>query len=151
MPLAFDEPPTIQEQDCAGCGRHFPPIKAFVLRDDEASAVAFTALHVHEGEWEAWIDVILGTFGENENENETDDHVTFGCRVGPVESSDEPAASLVLAAQPYGDQSMWGQKLSREQALAHSRLREFWEVVDYVLLADPVVHHHVYGHEPAQE
>jgi hypothetical protein len=29
---------------------------------------------------EAWIDAILGSWGDNQ----FDDHVTFGCRVGPV-------------------------------------------------------------------
>jgi hypothetical protein len=144
VPLAFDEPPTIQEQDCPQCGRHFPLIKAFVTRDEVAAAVAFAALHSHEGENEAWIDAILGTFGEGR----TDDHVTFGCRVGPVMTADEPQASLVAAAQPYGDSPIWGQKLTRDEALQHARLEEFWEIVDFVLVADPVVHHHVYGHAP---
>ena len=36
---------------------------------------------------------------------------------------------------------------SRDEALAHPRIDEFWEIVDYVLLTDPVVHVHVYGHE----
>jgi hypothetical protein len=144
VPLAFDEPPTIQEQDCPRCGRHFPLIKAFIARDDAATAVTFTALHTHDAENEAWIDAILGTFGEDRY----DDHVTFGCRVGPAANSDEPQATLVQAAQPYGSTPIWGEKLTREQALQHPRLQEFWEVVDFVLVADPVVHHHVYGHEP---
>lgn len=145
--LTFDEPPTIQEQDCGGCGRHYPLVKAFVARGDDAVAIAFTALHTHEGVHEAWIDAILGTFGDDR----AGDHVTFGCRVGPFAGRDDPAASLVQAAQPYGDAPIWGQKLSRDQALSHPRLAEFWEVVDYVLVADPVVHHHVYRHSPTVE
>ena len=144
MPLAFDEPPTIQEQDCERCGRHYPLVKAFIQRDGSATAVTFTALHAHEGEREAWVDAILGTWGEDA----PDDHVSFGCRVGPVANSDQPQATLVPAAQPYRNSPIWGQKLSREEALSHPRLQEFWEVVDFVLVADPVVHHHVYGHDP---
>ena len=147
MPLAFVEPPTIQEQDCAGCGRHYPLIKGFIARDGDAAAIAFSALHVHDGQREAWIDVILGTFGDDD----ASDHVTFGCRVGPVANSDEPAATLIPAAQPYGNGPIWGHKLIREEALAHPRLPQFWEVVDFVLIADSAVHHHVYGHQPPSE
>jgi hypothetical protein len=145
VPLAFDEPPTVQEQDCPRCGRHYPLIKAFVTQDAVATAVTFTSLHCHDGDNEAWIDAILGTFGEDRSE----DHVTFGCRVGSVMNADEPQATLVAAAQPYGDSEIWGQKLNRDAALQHARLAQFWEIVDFVLVADPVVHHHVYGHDPS--
>lgn len=141
MTLRFDEPPTIQEQDCAGCGRHYPLVKAFVAKGEAAYAVAFAALHTHGDERAAWIDVIVGTFGEDRS----DDHLTFGCRVGPVTGQDSPAATLVAAAVPYSDAPIWGRKLTREQALAHPRLADFWEIVDFVLMADEVVHSHVYG------
>lgn len=144
MSLAFDEPPTIQEEDCSQCGRHYPLVKSFITRDGVAYAVSFCALHVHDDVHEAWIDVILGTFADDL----ADDHVTFGCRVGPVAGQSEPAASVVHAAQPYGQAPIWGNKLNRDEALAHARLSDFWAVVDFVLLADQVVHHHVYGHAP---
>lgn len=140
--LRFDEPPTLQEQHCADCGTHYVLVKAFVARDEVALAVTFTALHVHDGIHEAWIDAILGTFGEDR----TDDHVTFGCRIGPVQGQVDPAATLVDAAQPYSERPIWGRKLSREEALKHPRLAEYWEVVDYVLVSDPTVEHHVYAH-----
>jgi len=142
--LSFDEAPLVAEKDCPGCSRHYPLVRAFIKRGDVAHAVSFAALHTHDGVREAWIDVILGTFGDDA----ATDHLTFGCRVGPVVGEDEPAATAVDAAQPYGDGSIWGRKLKREEALRHHRVPEFWDVVDYVLLADPVVHHHVYGHEP---
>jgi hypothetical protein len=53
----------------------------------------------------------------------------------------------VPAAAAYSQSPFWGIKLSRDEALAHPRIDEFWEIVDYVLLTDPVVHAHVYGHE----
>lgn len=118
-------------------------MKSFLNRSGDAYAVAFCALHTHDDVREAWIDVILG-FGDDAES----DHLTFGCRVGPVEGQDEPAATAVDAAMPYGNKPIWGRKLSREEALSHRRVSEFWEVVDFLLLGDPVVHHHVYGHEP---
>lgn len=139
--LTFDGEPNRQDQACAECGRNYRLIKAFIRRDGDAYAIAFTALHEHGSTREAWIDVIFGTFGENT----ADDHVTFGCRVGPIEGRTEPAASLVTGATPYGDAPIWGQKLTREQALEHPRLHECWEVVEYMLVSDPEIRSHVYG------
>ena len=73
------------------------------------------------------------------------DRVTFGCRVGPVQGRPGPAATAVAAAQPYDDAPLWGRKLSREEALAHPRIGDFWRVVDFVLERQPVVKAHVYG------
>ena len=38
-----------------------------------------------------------------------------------------------------------GERLTREQALLHPRLGDFWVVVDLMLLSDPEVHAHLYG------
>ena len=116
-------------------------MKGFLNRNDVAAAVYFAALHDHGGDREAWIDVILGTFGSGDST----DHVTFGCRVGPVPGQDEPAAWLVLGAIPYGDSPIWGEKLARDEALRHPWLSQFWEVVDFVLVQDPDVNRHIYA------
>jgi hypothetical protein len=138
--LSFDGEPNRQDKECAECGRSYRLVKTFIRRDGDAYGIAFTALHQHGGINEAWIDVVLGTFGENA----TDDHITFGCRVGPVEGQTEPAASLVTGGIPYGDQPIWGKKLTREQALVHPRLPECWDMVDYLLGNDRELHSHVY-------
>jgi hypothetical protein len=49
---------------------------------------------------------------------------------GPA-NSDEPAATLVEAAEPYGSSPIWGQKLTREGALVHPRLQAFWEIAPH--------------------
>ena len=68
--------------------------------------------------------------------------MTFGARVGPVAGQADPAATAVPAAVAYPHSPFWGIKLSRDEALAHPRIDESWEIVDYVLLTDPVVHGH---------
>jgi hypothetical protein len=138
--LEFDGEPDRQDKACAECGRSYRLIKAFITLDGRAYAVAFTALHRHNSTREAWIDVIFGTFGEDK----TDDHITFGCRVWPIQGQAEPGASLVSGAIPYGAQPIWGQKLTREEAGVHPRLQEYWNVVDYLLLNDREIHSHVY-------
>src|SRR6266446_1018254 len=102
--LTFDPERQVSQHVCTRCGSEYRRIVRFLLRDGSAQAVCFAALHEHDGNREAWLDVILGTWAEAE----TDDHVTFGCRVGPVAGQTEPAASLVTAAAPYSDSPMFG-------------------------------------------
>ena len=115
-------------------------IKGFIHSAEAPHAIYFAACHDHGGVREAWIDVILGTFGENH----WDDHVTFGARVGPVAGQSEPGATLVDAAAPYEDGEIFGVKLSREAALRHERLDEFWTLIDLIMLEDSGVKQHVY-------
>ena len=49
-----------------------------------------------------------------------------------------------MSAVPFSDRPLWGKKLSRDEALAHPWLPDFWEVVDFVLLTDPDVRRHIY-------
>lgn len=138
--LSFDPERTVEMKSCASCGRGFSLVKSFILDGDDAHAILFAALHDH-GEREAWIDVILGSFGSDDYS----DYVTFGCRVGPVQGQPTPAATAVAAAEPYEDSSLFGRKLTRDEALAHPLLSEFWRVVDFALVEDPDIHFHVYG------
>lgn len=140
MALTFDEPSDVTEKECDQCGAGYILVKSLINDEGGAHAVAFSALHHHDGQHEAWIDAILGSFGDD-----FDDHVTFGCRVGPVDNSPEPAATAVQAAAPYSDRPIWGRKLSRDQALQHDRINDFWHVVDFLLEHEPTVHTHVYA------
>lgn len=136
---AFDADRTVEEQSCPVCARPYLLVKGFVYKDKRAHAVYFASCHQHDA-YEVWIDVVLGTF----NNEDWSDHVTFGCRVGRVGVQEDPGASLVTAAQPFGDSRLFGKKLTRDEALAHPLVSEFWRVVDFILLEDPLVVAHVY-------
>jgi hypothetical protein len=69
----------------------------------------------------------------------------LGCRAGEVVDHPGPAATLVQACLDGSAGPVHGAVLSREQGLAHPRLPEFWEVVDFVLTRDPLVRAHVYA------
>lgn len=140
--LTLDGESSVDSSTCPDCGADYLLVKSFVLDDSGPYAIAFSALHWH-GEPEAWIDVIFGTF---HGEAAGDDRTTFGCRVGRVEGSDEPAATAVQAAVPYSNGPVFGLKLSRDEALAHARVADFWRVVDFLLEHEPAVAHHIYGH-----
>lgn len=115
----------------------------FIMKDGWAHAIAKSNLHHHDGEPETWIDVIFGSFSE---EASKDSRLTFGCRLGQFGEAGTPAASLVDAAAPYGDSPVWGHKLSREEALTHELLPELWDLIDWLMLEEPIIHHHMYGH-----
>jgi hypothetical protein len=63
----------------AVASRSYVLVRAFITKDGDAYAIVFAACHVHDGEREAWIDVILGTFSSDDDP----DRVSFGARVGP--------------------------------------------------------------------
>lgn len=132
----------VRTYECACCGEPVERTWNFVSRGDEVHAVYYANSYHHTDQpHETWIDVILGTWSENI----VDDHVTFGCRVGPVQGSPHPAATLVPACQDGSGGQIHGTLLSREDGLAHPRVQEFWDVVDFVLANDPTVHGHLYG------
>jgi hypothetical protein len=112
-------------------------------QDGQPYALFFAACYNHGGGRESWIDVVFGTWGQGA---EYHDHVTFGCRFGPVAGSDLPAATAVDAAAVAPDGPLFGHKLTRAEALAHPRISEFWKVIDFVVETDPLVHPHHYGH-----
>jgi len=141
--LFLDGESDVRTSRCLDCGRDYTVVDSFVLDQDGPYAIAKTALHHHDG-FEAWMDVIFGSFSDDPAE--VDDRVTFGCRVGPVAGSSEPAATAVQAGAAYEDSPSFGVKLSRERALSHDRVADFWSVVDFLLEAEPTINHHVYGH-----
>lgn len=142
MDLWLDGGSRIEEHACDDCGAAYLLVRSFVLDAVGPHAFALTALHDHGGP-EAWMDVAFGSFDGGASREE---RTTFGCRVGQVVGSDEPAATAVAAALPYPDSPTLGRKLSREEALAHPRIADFWAVVDLVLVHEPSVNHHLYGH-----
>jgi hypothetical protein len=146
VPLFLDGDSSVQQQTCSDCGAEYLLVKSFVLDEQGPAAIAFAALH-HHGVPEAWMDVVYGSFNGDAAD---DDRYTFGCRVGPVEGSPEPAATAVDAAVPYRDSATFGHKLTRDEALAHPRVSDFWGVVDFLLVTDPAINHHVYGHSPTK-
>ncbi|GLZ32003.1 hypothetical protein Lesp02_41910 [Lentzea sp. NBRC 105346] len=143
MPLSMD----LSERqsrlyDCACCGRPFERVWACVERDDRLVGVYYANNYHHRGKGpETYIDVILGTWGKDT----VADHVTFGCRVGPVGGSSEPDANYWQPCLDGSATAMHGHLLSVEEAKKHPWLAEFWNVIELVLAKDPAVNWHLYG------
>jgi hypothetical protein len=131
----------VREFVCQCCDAQADRTWANIYEGDTALAVYFASCYHHDGVHEAWIDAILGTWGQDR----FDDHITFGCRVGTVAGSPAPAATLVNGGEVAGDSPIFGRKLTREEGLTHPRIAEFWQVVDVILERDDLVRRHVYG------
>lgn len=143
MALEIEDDRDVRFDECTHCQQPMTRIAGFVLKDGGAHAIYFATCYHHDGH-EVWIDVVFSPTWDDTS----DDRVTFGCRVGPIEGQPEGAASLVPAAQNRRESRTFGYKLTRDEALLHPQLAEFWEVVDYVLLRDPDVSEHMYGRRP---
>ncbi|OKI65587.1 hypothetical protein A6A27_24770 [Micromonospora sp. CB01531] len=137
------------EKTCECCGQPSRRTWCMVTRDGLPYGVFFAACYNHDGVAESWIDVVFGTWGQD---TDYDDHLTFGCRFGPGAGSDLPGATAVDAASVAPDDPLYGHKLTRAEALAHPKLSEFWDVIDFVVATDPLLHQHHYGHRaPASQ
>lgn len=142
--LTVDDERQVRSETCRDCGRNYQRIVGFVYRDGDAHAIFRAELHGHDDDREAWIDVTLDSDWEDPSEA---GRVTIGWRVGRFGNNAEPAASLVQSGVAYPDATTFGQRLSRDQALQHPNLGDFWEVVGFLLTNDPDLVHHVY-HRP---
>ncbi|MEU7929579.1 hypothetical protein [Micromonospora sp. NPDC049107] len=121
MNLVIDESSRrVREFVCQCCDTQADRTWANIYEGDTAFAVYFASCYHHDGVHEAWIDAILGTWGQDR----VDDHITFGCRVGPVVGSPAPAATLVNGGEVGGDSPIFGRKLSREEGLRHPRIAD---------------------------
>lgn len=136
MALTIDDR-TVRTNTCPDCSRQYEHVTGFVLQDGDAYAVYFAACHGHP-EHEAWIDVVLGTWGA-EDPDDGADHVTLSCQLRA-----EGAAAVDAPVAVEGTAEMFGTKLTRDQALSHDWLPNFWEVVDLVATSDPDVKSQVY-------
>jgi hypothetical protein len=150
--LTYDGQPEARQVECAMCGTSFVQSLGFVLADGTTHAVYYAGLHHHDGLHDAWLDVIMGSWPERDGDPYPLDHVTFSCRVGPGSAAPDPYASLIQApASARGDnEGLFGRMLSREEALGHPWLPEFWRVVDFAVIEDQRVRDHL-DHQPGSD
>jgi hypothetical protein len=128
----------IAEHACPDCGQPFRRITGFVHRDGAPYAVYYASCHHHDGN-DVLIDAVFGTWAGDDQS----DHVTFGCRIGPVPGQEGPAVQLMPAAASFEAAPLFGQRLSPAEAEQHPRLEDFRELVKHVLGNDTVVASHI--------
>ncbi|WP_146605010.1 hypothetical protein [Jiangella anatolica] len=85
------------------------------------------------------LDAVFGTWDRDDHS----DHVSFGCRIGPVPGQPGPAVQLMPAAASFDAVALFGQRLSPAQAQQHPRLDDFRELVQHVLSTNTVIAQHL--------
>lgn len=131
----------LSETSCDCCGAVSTRLSVFVADDERSRAAALAYCSPPHGDQpsEIWIDVVLGTWGSGD----ASDHVTFGCRYGPIEGQQTDACTVTDAARFANEGgTILGHRLTREEALSHPWLAEFWGVVDLVLTQVPQIGEH---------
>lgn len=143
--ITFDGDRVVEDHYCDACGHDYRSIVDFLLRDGDAWAIVRAQLHRHDGDA---ITYVQATFGSLWDEHATD-KVTFASRIGPVEGYGGNEAGLLDAEEVEAGSSVFGAQLTREQALEHPRVTEFWELLDWLALEDPDIAENV-AHGPAR-
>jgi len=138
MALKIDER-TVRPHRCEHCGSQYEHVTGFVSDDGRSHAAYFAACHGHP-EHMAHIDVILGEWGEAATPN---DRVHFSCFLRPDSAMAADAPVAITADAP-----LLGTRLTRDEALEHPRVSEFWAVVDVLAADDPSVARNVYTDPP---
>jgi hypothetical protein len=134
--LSIDEERTVTEKVCDHCGEPRVNVHGSIMGN--LLAFYFASCYHHDGH-EAWIDIVYSHDWDAGEQR----RVTFGCPVGPVSNSPAPASTMVQAATVWGDESFFGHKLSRDEAMAHPWRDEFWAHSDFILVNDPDVAAHM--------
>ncbi|MEO3855004.1 hypothetical protein [Acrocarpospora sp. B8E8] len=147
MKLEIDPERDVQTGVCECCNTSFDRVTGFINDDNGAYAIYFASCYHHNGIHEAWIDVIIDDAWTPDEpvSRPGPNRVTFGCRIGPVENAPGPACTLVTGGAVAPDEPFYGRKLTREEALQHPWLSDYWATMDHILEHDLTVNQHLYG------
>lgn len=141
--FTLDGDPTIKNYRCGHCGRQQQSATGFVLQDGTAFAAYHAYLHDDDMEPDAIRAAFTILFADwAHSGKQLKDGVAFGmaCRIGADDYE------FMLQLPEVTEQGVTA--LTREQALKHPRMQDAWDVIDYLIVADPHVHATLYGHEP---
>ena len=126
------EPPQKSEPCPCGCGGQKVGLTRFVDQEGERVAILFALYVTSHPERRAAATVSLGDFSEGST---TEDRVAFAMQARP--EGEGIQLTLMEAGQsPWRDDDAIGRTLGREEAAAHPRLDEAYELMGHVLQND---------------
>jgi hypothetical protein len=120
---------------CECCGGMNVRLTRFVYRDGDAHAVYYAAFANNHPEHELHMLVSIGEWGEGSEPSQRD---AFFCRLRATDD----AYQLMLedaATSSWSEAGVVGKLLSQEEARAHPRKAEVFEIADEAVLSDPQV------------
>ena len=106
----------------------------FVEGPEGPHSAYFASCHDHD-QRVAWIDVLLGTWSV---EPAPEDHVTFSCglRADGAMAMDAPVAVDLAGVIQDARAALLGRMMTRQDALGHPWIAEFWAAVDAIAVQD---------------
>ncbi len=140
---SFDEDPVPRSITCPDCGETHEGMTGFVLDHGDAYAFYYADWYPHQSQM--IVELGLGRFHDPDDYG---DNVLFGIRYGHVDG--EPDAVASLRTPTHGAGVMGARPLTREEALVHPRLKDLWDVSDWLIENDPLLHREVF-HMPSRE
>ncbi|GAA2741774.1 hypothetical protein GCM10009868_09090 [Terrabacter aerolatus] len=129
MTLSLDFTSRDEAQECPDCGGRRLAHDGVALGLPDGLHARFSAFEYDHAAPEVFVEV---TFGRTHRGAFHPDE-TFAARYGSVEGLHEPACSLVTGGLVAPPDAPLGRRLTRDEALLHPRLDQFWEVNDLVL------------------
>lgn len=133
LDVEYDEPLTV-ECDC--CGAQETRLTRFVTRDGDAHGVYLVRYTEGHDERQAYAMISLGTWWED---GVPPDRVAFA--ICMTSQADEYRLEVIDAERLAWQKSeILGQKLTRDQALAHPWLSDVYQLFDHMVEYDAPVH-----------
>lgn len=130
-----------KSQACPDCGGRRQLVTGQVSIDETISAAFLAFLYDHEGIREVYLDLIIGTWGDN---GDPSTRLTFSTRTGPTEGG-IIGSTLLDGRDNSPDYAIFGSKVSREEGMTHPLLPTVWLCNDTVLEQVPAVAQHLAG------
>ena len=120
---------------CSHCGKQLTSVCGFITRDGNAYSTYFALLHTGHDEIVALLTISIGKWWDDEALNERH---WVALTVKPSETQfnmriEEPEKSRHVNWKPLGI------PMTRDEALASSLRKAFFEIADYIVEQDPAV------------
>jgi hypothetical protein len=121
--------------NCSHCGKQLTSVCGFITRDGDAYSTYFALLHTGHEEIVVFLTISIGKWWDDEALNE---RYWVALTVKPSETQfniriEEPEKSRHVNWKPLGI------PMTRDEALASSLRKAFFEVADYIVEQDPAV------------
>ncbi len=130
------EPPAIDAKPCECCGGFTTRLTRFVLNDGNAYAVYYAMFS--DNHPDGYVSVLI-SIGEWADDAPPSGRCAFYLRIRATANNFQVNVRDA-AESPWGNVQMFGRTLDRDEALAHPRIQEVFQISDHIVTEDtPVI------------
>jgi len=143
--LSAEFEPPIQGDRCSCCGGVTTRLTRFVYRDNDAYAVYYAQFSSNHPDRLVLATVSIGEWGEGSTPN---DRVAFALRLGVTDEQYEVGV-LSSGESPWSNSTVLGRTLDRNEALGHPRIKDVFEITDFMVAKDQPLKEYLDGSKNA--